>query len=360
MSLLPTEHWRDKYQAVLSPLAVPHLGGLGRVQPEPEDPHRLRFTVDDGRIRFSRAFNALNGKTQVFRSGSNEHVRTRLTHSYQVASVSQNIATHLGLNADLAHTIGLTHDIGHSPFGHAGQDQLHACLQQYSHGFEHNVQSYRVVTALEPKNLNQEVLEGLLKHTIPNDTQATGVPVLKRGHSLEAQLVNLVDAITYTSHDCQDGIWTNIITEAEVKKTQLGAKAAAHKKGLIRGLIQLLLDDLYEQYKNNIMTYKLEYLQDVYQCSTTIFCLSPTLKKEFKALKMFLYEQMYTSKNVAAENANGQQIIEELFTKLYKNPTKKITELEEKFLYSRAEALRDFISGLTDKEATDLHKKLCT
>lgn len=359
MSLLPTEHWRDKHQAVLSPLAVPHLGGLGRTKPEAEDPHRLRFTVDDGRIRFSRAFNALNGKTQVFRSGVNEHVRTRLTHSYQVASVSQNIATHLGLNDDLAHTIGLTHDIGHSPFGHAGQDQLNACLQQYNLGFEHNLQSYRVVTTLEPKNLNQEVLEGLLKHSKPNSAAHPSDPVLQRGHSLEAQLVNLVDAITYTSHDCQDGIWTNIITQNEVAETALGAKAAAHKKGLIRGLIQLLLDDLYAQYEINIISNKLEKLEDVYQCSTTIFSLSDALKKEFAELKQFLFERMYMSQNVTKQSKHGQQIIEEIFTSLYKNPTQKIITLEQQFTYTRAEALRDFISGLTDKEATDLYNQVC-
>lgn len=348
---IPNKHWREVHQALLSPLAVPHIGGLGRFTSEPEDEHRLRFTVDDGRIRFSKAFNALNGKTQVFRSGTHEHVRTRLTHSYQVASVSQNIARHLGLNEDLAHVIGLTHDIGHSPFGHAGQDQLDACLQSFNLQFEHNVQSYRVVTALEPKNMNREVLEGLLKHSVPNETNNTNEPMLQRGHSLEAQLVNLVDAITYTAHDCQDGIWAEILTEDMIAKTTLGAKAQQHEKGLIRGLIQLLLDDVYAQYKNNIINYKLENLQDVYQCSTTIFTLSLQLQSEFLELKEFLNTQMYHHPNVADQNKIGMQVIEKLFTTLLKKPTKKINELEAAFTYSRPEAIRDFISSLTDREA---------
>ena len=218
---------------LLAPYAVPHEGVLGRTYPEAPDGTRFPFQRDRDRIIHTQAFRRLKGKTQVFVAGTHgstqlttsDHVRTRLTHTMEVAQISRDIARTMGLNEDLAEAVALSHDLGHPPFGHAGEEALDRWMKKHGGSFEHNIQSHRVVTVLAEHstqfpglNLHQEILEGILKHRTPHDggivsgEMVSGEWSHSRSHdltthhspSLEAQIVNLSDEIAYTGHDCED------------------------------------------------------------------------------------------------------------------------------------------------------------
>ena len=301
-----------------------------RKYPEAEDKTRTPFQRDRDRILHTQAFRRLKGKTQVFVSGHGDHYRTRITHTLEVAQISRDVARTIGLNEDLVEAIALAHDLGHTPFGHAGEDAMRECMKKYGKNFEHNEQSLRIVTLLEDRsnqypglNLSREILEGLKKHSGGN-------------LSREAQVVNLADEIAYTAHDCDDGVRAKQFTERDLASTKLGKMALerARPRGTEpRGaVVDLLVSDLYAS-------------------SDTHISFSPTMQKDLKELRDFLDRKLYRSASVLRQANHGKRILKKLFAAYMKKPPKKVLELQKKTKSSLEESVKDYIAGMTDEFA---------
>ena len=372
---------------LLAPYAVPHQGILGRVYQEPEDETRFPFQRDRDRIIHTQAFRRLKGKTQVFVAGTLDHVRTRLTHTMEVAQISRDIARALSLNEDLAEAIALSHDLGHPPFGHAGEEALDRWMKKHGGSFEHNLQSHRVVTVLAEHssqfpglNLNKEILEGILKHRTPHDGEnivsremVSGPhfttsrshdlttfrpPDLPISPSLEAQLVNLADEIAYTGHDCEDGIRAGLFTQTDIADIPLTAKAlkiALPRGTSLRGsLIHILVTDLLKTTESLITDQAVHSLDGVLESPTPLAQFSASLKQELSALRDFLWDRMYLHPNVLKRSRKGQVMIEQLCDQYMIKPNEKVLELQQRTGSALFEAVKDYVAGMTDGYATAL------
>ncbi|MDB4978867.1 MAG: dGTPase [Candidatus Peribacteria bacterium] len=340
-----------KANSLLAPYAVPHGGTLGRTEPEPEDETRFAFQRDRDRIIHSHAFRRLQGKTQVFVAGEGDHYRTRLTHTVEVAQIARDVARTLQLNEDLAECIALAHDLGHPPFGHAGETALDEFMQEHGASFEHNRQSLRIVTLLEEHarhapglNLNREVLEGIQKHEH-----------LPFGMSLEAQVTDVVDAIAYLSHDTDDGLRADMFSLSQITHVPLAAQALERTKErgtFIRGaLIHLLVTDLRHTSMQRIQASGIRTIADVYAHKDRIISLSETMQQELNELRRFLRVHMYEHPTVEASNAEGQHIIHALCKKYIHNPHEKILHLQKRTASTLPEAVKDYVAGMTDTHA---------
>lgn len=343
--------------AALAPYAVPHEGSLGREYQEPPDDTRFEFQRDRDRIIHTQAFRRLKGKTQVFVTGQGDHYRTRLTHTMEVSQISRDIARTLSVNEDLAECIALAHDLGHPPFGHAGEESLNSWMHSFGELFEHNQQSHRIVTTLEERsntcpglNVNREVLEGLLKHSTPHDSPPGGT---KSSPSLEAQLVNIADEIAYTGHDCDDGLKAALFSLQDIRTVALAAEADAlrSKRGTsLRGaLIQLLVADLYVESAHRLAG--IRTLADVYAAQKPLIGFSPAMEARLSALRRFLWERMYMHPDIRLKSTEGREIVTALCMHLYKDPSEKVRELQKSSGGSLHEAVKDYVSGMTDRYA---------
>ncbi len=358
--MLPLQERLHQADALLAPYAVPHEGTLGRIMKEPEDETRFPFQRDRDRIIHTQTFRRLKGKTQVFVAGGSDHVRTRLTHTMEVAQISRDIARTLGLNEDLAECIALAHDLGHPPFGHTGEEALNMFMTKHGAHFEHNEQSLRIVTVLEEHsslfsglNLNREVLEGLKKHQSPHDAPAD--VLLPPGASLEAQVVNLADEIAYTAHDCDDGLGARLFTLAEIKRIPLAREAAERSKARgtsLRGsLIHLLVTDLYVTTEKSLETQTVRALPDVLQKSRPLVHFSTVMEQKLAELRVFLWDHLYMSPPVQACNDKGSNTVTQLCAAFEKNPPPKVKELQKNTKGTLAEAIKDYVAGMTDAYA---------
>lgn len=353
---------------LLAPYAVPHDGGLGREHDEPADTTRFPFQRDRDRIVHSQSFRRLKHKTQVFVSGHGDHYRTRITHTLEVAQVSRGIARTLELNEDLAEAIAIAHDLGHTPFGHAGEEAIGEALQPFGKTFEHNEQSLRIVTLLEDHsrafpglNLRREILEGLQKHSS-----------LQHAPTLEAQVVNIADEIAYTAHDTDDGIRAKQFTEKDIATTALGKRAIEHANIAgteLRGaIVHLLVSDLYEETDARLRRLGVRTLRDVYGCSEPLVGFSPAMQKNIDELRGFLWKKFYGSPFVLRQASRGKRIIRTLFQAYYKNPPRKVKLLQQKTGGDTAlsiasvgaleEAIKDYIAGMTDPYALTAYESL--
>lgn len=342
--------------ALLAPYAVPHGGGLGRVYTEAEDSTRFPFQRDRDRILHTQAFRRLKHKTQVFVAGHGDHYRTRITHTLEVAQISRDIARSLGLNEDLAEAIALAHDLGHTPFGHAGEEQMDECMKPFGKSFEHNEQSLRIVRLLETRtnnyaglNLSCEILEGLLKHRTPHDHPDVLLP---RSPSLEAQIVNLADEIAYTAHDTDDGLRSGLFDTDAVRRTALGddASGSARERGTeVRGtIVDELVTDLYRETEQRIVAQKITSLDGVYSAKKMIVGFSAEMESMLTEHRKFLWDHLYKSPAVLRQAAHGKKVIKQLFAKYLKNPPAKVKELMKKTGSQVEDAVKDFIAGMTD------------
>lgn len=340
---------------ILSLCAVPIQGTLGRIEHEPEDDTRFPFQRDRGRIIHAQAFRRLQGKTQVFVAGEGDHYRTRLTHTMEVAQLSRDIARALSLNEDLAECIALSHDLGHPPFAHMGEEALDAWMKNHGSCFEHNAQSLRVVTLLEEHsplhrglNLNREVLEGLKKH--PEQRS-----VSDRSPSLEAQIVNIADEIAYSAHDCDDGLRAGLFTAKDIDAVQLvrAARQMSEARGTsLRGaLIHLLVTDMYAATTDILARKNIQTLEDVYASAEPLVAFSTMTHAAIRALHTFLYERMYANPLVRGANLEGQAMITALCNQLYSDHSEKVSSLQKRTGSSLAEAVKDYVAGMTDAYA---------
>jgi dGTPase len=341
--------------ALLAPFAVPHAGTLGRRESEPDDPTRFPFQRDRDRIIHTQAFRRLQGKTQVFVAGEeNDHVRTRLTHTMEVAQIGRDIARTLKVNEDLTECIALAHDLGHPPFGHRGEEALHEWARSNGFSFEHNEQSLRIVSVLEVHsplqkglNLNSEILEGLQKHR-----RAGASHTLPRAMTIEAQIVNRADEIAYLGHDFDDGLHSKLFPLGVALSVPLIAKAherAEARKTSLRGaLIHLLVSNLYDETSRLLEEHSIRTLSDVHACSAELVAFSRPMDVELLKLRAFLQEHMYAHPRVTKPGIEGQRIIRLLCEHYLQSPNDKIVALRKQTGSSAPEAVKDYVAGMTD------------
>ena len=358
----------------------------GRIFEESLSKYRSPFQRDKDRIIHSASFRRLKHKTQVFVNTEGDHYRTRITHSLEVAQIARSIARYLNLNEDIAETLSLAHDLGHTPFGHAGEDSLNECMEEYG-GFDHNLQTLRIVMFLENKylefnglNLSIETLDGLLKHNGPiNDLDLVdsliGIKKFKNMinfntyPSLEAQISAISDDIAYNNHDIQDGIKANLFKLEELVEIDFFRdiykkyKKKINKKNykivtyqIIRDSIDLMIKDLISNIRKNLIQNNIKNLKDLSKIDFSIVNFSDQIKNSENEIRNFLRFKMYNNKNVLKKNNKGKLIIKKLFKKIIKNPKRFISK--EDFLKDKYRAVSDFISGMTDRYAINLYNDI--
>ncbi|RII01118.1 deoxyguanosinetriphosphate triphosphohydrolase [candidate division NPL-UPA2 bacterium Unc8] len=360
---------------LLAPYAMHSKETRGRLHPEKEDKYRSVFQRDRDRIVHSAAFRRLEYKTQVFVNHEGDYYRTRLTHTLEVSQIARSIARLLRLNEDLTEAISLAHDLGHTPFGHSGEETLRE-LMKNDGGFEHNRQGLRVVEKLERRypnfnglNLSFEVREGIIKHFTLYD-QPENLPVANFP-TLEAQVVNLADEIAYTNHDLDDGLAAGMITEKELQKIPLWdkmlqeVKKASPNAGkereryqIIRALINLQVIDLVKETEKRIEKANITSHRQVARLSFPLVSFSSLMEKKNKQLKDFLARNLYRHYRVTRMAEKAHRVINELFRSYLMESDQLPPEVCKR---ANGEPLRriicDYIAGMTDRFALDEHKK---
>jgi len=362
-------HPADPREALLAPYAQRASESAGRPRPEHEHSFRSCYQRDRDRIIHGTSFRRLDGKTQVFLNGKGDHYRTRLTHTIEVATISRTVARALGLNDDLAEAIALAHDLGHPPFGHAGEETLDRLMKDHG-GFDHNEQSLRVVEVLEESypqqpglNLSHEVLEGLRKHhrdLVSPDGDHYPSP------SLEAQVANIADEIAYYSHDLEDGLASGLLSDEELMALELWREAAAkaleessgtlsasgprtHRKFILRCLINREVEDLVEKSRTSIANAVVQSVADVRRHPTRLIGYSADLKSRNAALRRHLYERFYRHPEVHDTNENACRQMETVFASLITHPERlgaRTLSRRERDGLERVTA--DYVAGMTD------------
>ena len=358
----------------------------GRAVAEPPPSYRSEYQRDRDRIIHSAAFRRLEYKTQVFVNHEGDLFRTRLTHSLEVAQIARTIARTLNLNEDLAEAICLAHDLGHTPFGHAGQDALNACMAPWG-GFEHNVQSLRVVDALEDKyaefvglNLTYETREGILKHCSKARAQALGAVAqrfITGGQpTLEAQVANLADEIAYNNHDIDDGIRAGLLTHEQLRAVPLFARhhdevLAAYPQAIakqvrhetVRRIIGALVGDLTEHSRARLLEAAPDSPDAVRALSSPLIGYGEQIAGENRALKHFLREHLYKHHQVYRVMEKAKRVLRELFEAFMRDPRllppQSHAQLDaEGGEAARARIVADYIAGMTDRFAIDEWERL--
>jgi len=344
----------------------------GREHQEPPPEWRTQYQRDRDRVIHSRAFRRLEYKTQVFLNGTGDHLRTRLTHTMEVAAISRNIASALKLNTDLAETIALAHDLGHSPFGHKGETVL-ARLMKGHGGFEHNQHSLRIVEELEQKypnysglNLSWEVREGLAKHHTAYDHPGKRKGFDAKNSSLEAQIANLADEITYYSHDLDDGLDSGLLSEKELTKNvrvwahasklvkkEYGQLADESRRYVtIRTIIDMQIRDVVETSERLIEKAGVKSADDVRLCAKPLVQHSAERSKLNLELRRYLYKNLYYNPVVHQPNLRAVKLLGQLFKYFLAHP-QEIGESSRKRIkkFGRHRAVCDYLAGMTDRYA---------
>lgn len=364
----------------LAPYAADPAQTRGRRHPEPSAAPRSEFQRDRDRIVHSTAFRRLEYKTQVFVNHEGDLFRTRLTHSLEVAQIGRTMARLLGLNEDLVETLALAHDLGHTPFGHAGQDALNACMKAHG-GFEHNLQSLRVVDLLEARyaefdglNLTFEAREGILKHCSRANAEALGAVgrrfIEHTQPSLEAQITNLADEIAYNNHDVDDGLRSGLITLDELAEVHFFARhlelvrqrypALAGRRLVtetIRRMINTLILDLVETTRANIVRAGVNSIDDV-RAAPALAAFSEAVLAEHRALKHFLLHRLYRHYKVQRMSAKAMRIVKDLFAAFTGDAGLLPPEHQARMATEGVRAVADYIAGMTDRYAMREHRRI--
>ncbi|HUW76333.1 MAG TPA: deoxyguanosinetriphosphate triphosphohydrolase, partial [Gallionella sp.] len=364
----------------LATYAVTGSNSRGRKIAEKAPQGRSEFQRDRDRIIHSGAFRRLEYKTQVFVNHEGDLFRTRLTHSIEVAQIARSIARSLRLNEDLAEAISLAHDLGHTPFGHAGQDALNACMKTYG-GFEHNLQSLRVVDMLEERyaefdglNLCFETREGILKHCSPDNAALLGDVgerfLNKRRPSLEAQVANLSDEIAYNNHDVDDGLRSGLITLEQLEAVPLVATQLSEARRAypalperrvvhetVRRMIGALVTDLIRQSESNIDSHSPATLDDV-RSAPALIAYSAEMNEQQRTLKNFLRIHLYRHYRVLRMSTKARRIISDLFGIFMADSRLLPPQFQSQAEHDRARAVADYIAGMTDRYAIREHRRI--
>lgn len=364
-------------QHVLAPFAQKSGESRGRKFPEPRHAYRTEFQRDRARIIHARAFRRLEYKTQVFLNGTGDHLRTRLTHTIEVASISRTIARALSLNEDLAEAIALAHDLGHPPFGHSGEEMLAECMQGHG-GFEHNDQSLRVVDLLEAPypnfpglNLTFEVREGIQKHQAFYDPpEPEGEKY--RSPSLEGQIANLADEITYYSHDLDDAVDFEILSDDQLEETLVWQRshAAVNKRypnARAPDLHKLIIGDIIDVQVSDVITSSAEAIaaagvdttEQVRRQERPLICYSEELLAANRELRRFLYKNVYYHPRVAEVNRQACEMLRAVFEAYVRAPD-LLGEAATRRLETEGmhRTICDYIAGMTDRYLMEEHARL--
>lgn len=352
----------------------------GRAHPEPAPCSRNQFQRDRDRIIHSGAFRRLEYKTQVFVNHEGDLFRTRLTHSLEVAQIARSIARNLGLHEDLVEGIALAHDLGHTPFGHAGQEALNACMKENG-GFEHNLQSLRIVDHLEQRyaefdglNLSFEMREGILKHCSLRNARLLGEVgerfLDKRQPTLEAQLTNLADEIAYNNHDVDDGLRSGLITLEQLARVDIFAEHLEQVKALypaldarrlvhetVRRMINAQVIDLSRQSAQQIAVADPRDV-DAVRALPPLIGFSAAMRRRQNELKRFLHAHLYRHHRVNRMSAKAKRIVSELFAAFMHDPDLLPDEFRTRAAKDQPRAVADYIAGMTDRYAIREYQRL--
>ncbi len=367
----------------------------GRLHPEPDSPTRTAFARDRDRIIHSTAFRRLKGKTQVFVANEGDYFRTRLTHSLEVAQIARSLAHSLDLDVDLAETIALSHDLGHPPFGHAGEDELHRCMQPWG-GFDHNVQTFRVITRLEIRypawdglNLTWETLEGIVKHNGPV-SQHMAEPSWKAiadfneqwdlcpggFASLEAQCAAIADDIAYNNHDVDDGLRAGLFSIDDLIDVPMIGPALKSVRADwpniddrllrlegVRRMIGTMIGDVLAETRRRLAEDRIETVEDVRSAARQIVQFSRGVNDDLSRLRGFLFARMYKHYKLNRTRSYAKRTLNEMFHLLMAEPDVLPTDWFERVVAkdsetARARVICDYIAGMTDAFAIDEHRKL--
>jgi dGTPase len=381
MSTLPEER--------LASYACHPEASRGRLYSEREDPVRSCFQRDRDRIVHSTAFRRLEYKTQVFVNHEGDHYRTRLTHSLEVAVLARTLSRALGLNEDLAEAIALAHDLGHTPFGHAGEDALKEAMEKFD-GFNHNAQTLRILTRLEHRyaefdglNLTWETLEGLAKHNGPLLHPPRGIAEYDKIQDLElrtyagteAQIASLADDIAYNNHDIDDGLRSGLFALGDLFAVPLAAKAfdevRTRYKGLdeprliheaIRRMVHTMVMDVIDETRRRIAKHRIASTEDVRSLEKPLVAFSPAMDEQMRTLKQFLIKNMYRHYYVNRMTSKARRIVRQLFDFFFNEPDCLPTEWQKHAgkpgSRKTAETVSDFIAGMTDRFAVNEYERI--
>ena len=359
----------------------------GRFYFENKSKLRSPYQRDRDRILHSTAFRRLKHKTQVFVNTTGDHYRTRITHSLEVSQIARTLAKYFNLNEDLAETLSLAHDLGHTPFGHAGEEALNECMKRNG-GFDHNIQTVRIVTLLENRyynfkglNLSIETLDGLVKHNGPVKNKIKYNKILGKNFfkqkinfnnspSLEAQIASISDDIAYNSHDLEDGLKANLFKLNDIKRIPIlnvllkkhinKIKKYPHDivlRQIVREIIDEMVRDVIFNTQKNIKKNRIKSVKDIYKSKYPLVCFSNKMKKFDKNIKKFLKKNMYYNKNVIHKTNLGKKIVKKLFFIIKKNP-KKYIKIDKSNNADIERSICDFIAGMTDRYAINLYNKI--
>ncbi|HON15993.1 MAG TPA: deoxyguanosinetriphosphate triphosphohydrolase [Spirochaetota bacterium] len=377
MKIADRNFLQDLEEKNLAPYAAKSRNSRGREHPENSHLYRTEYQRDRERIIHCRAFRRLEYKTQVFINHEGDHYRTRLTHTMEVAQISRAVSRALRLNEDLAESIALAHDLGHTPFGHVGERELNKLLKDYG-GFEHNRQSLRVVEILEKRyadfdglNLTWETREGIIKHSTPYDKPESNLFNPQEQPSLEAQIIDIADEIAYNNHDLDDGLSSGLLSFKEVGKLPIWQYAVSiygkplplseksQWREIIRTLINILVTDLINTTIDNINSNNIKTYDDVKNFKCKLASFSREIEELNDDLKKFLKTNLYQHYRVTRMSLKSQKIINELFHIYTEHPDtlpgQYKEEIEKNGVYR---TVTDFIAGMTDRFAIEEHKKL--
>ena len=369
-----------------SKLATP-IKSIGRIYKEKASLFRSPYQRDRDRVIHSTAFRRLKHKTQVFVNTAGDHYRTRITHSLEVSQIARTLGKIFKLNDDLCETLSLAHDLGHPPFGHAGEEALNECMESFG-GFDHNIQTLRILTLLENKyyefsglNLSIETLDGLVKHNGPIFDKSKyeiilGKNIFKekinyiRRPSLESQISSISDDVAYNSHDLEDGLKAGLFKIDDLDYIPIISDIIyKHKKKLrnnnkelvlrqiIRDIINEMVKDIIINTKKNIQYVKPKNIKDIYRSKVQLVNFSSKMSNFDLSIKLFLKSKMYNHKNVLKRTQKGRKIVQFLFSKIKKNPNKFIKK-NLLLNISKERLVCDFIAGMTDRYAINLYNSI--
>jgi dGTPase len=362
----------------LAPYALRSAESRGRAYPEPESATRTAFTRDRDRIIHTTAFRRLMYKTQVFVFYEGDHYRTRLTHTIEVAQLGRSLARGLGGNEDLTEAICLAHDLGHAPFGHAGEHMLNILMADHG-GFNHNTQSYRIVTELARRypdfpglNLTYETREGMLKHETDYDVSEAAAYEPDKRASLEAQIANLADEIAYNAHDLDDGLRAALFTLDDLEalviwrelRDSVGWRpgepfTSMHRHEIIRELIGLSVTDVMTRTGDTLAAHAIDSPDKLQRYSANVVGYTPDFGDKIRALKLFLYERMYRHYRLVRMQTKAERFVAGLFEAYVKEPHMLPRETQERLTEATTErVVADYIAGMTDRYALDEWQKL--
>ena len=375
----------DNYNKLLVKFSSNNSNYLGRQFGDKKNLYRSFYQRDRDRIIHSTSFRRLKYKTQVFVYDEGDHYRTRMTHTLEVSQISRSISRYLKLNEDLSEAISLAHDLGHPPFGHAGEEILNYCIRDHG-GFNHNIHSIRLVTELEKAyqnfdglNLSINTIDGIVKHNGPNYLVKENLDLLPNLNkikninfynqsSLESQISALSDDIAYNNHDIDDGIRAGLFSINDIKELPIIGEIIKKKNKqfknekllrneIIRSIINFMVTDLILHTKKKIKKLKIKTIKDVYKSSDFLVSFSPKLISANNQIREFLRLNMYENKSVKKMTNKAEIIIKNLYIYLIKNNKKFILpDLKKKWGLERS--VSDFIAGMTDKFAIDLYNKI--